>query len=106
VTYTAGAGPNLTLFATQTANGGTSAQGSKLVTVATMVAADFDSDCDVDADDATHIIDCISGPQVQPAIGCQSADLDQDNDVDQSDFGLFQRCYSGQNTPANPACMQ
>ncbi len=25
-------------------------------------------------------------------------------DVDQSDFGIFQRCYSGEDVPADPAC--
>lgn len=31
-------------------------------------------------------------------------DFDTDGDVDQSDFGIFQRCYSGENNPADPGC--
>ena len=31
-------------------------------------------------------------------------DLDRDGDVDQSDFGLMQRCFSGADVPADPAC--
>lgn len=32
------------------------------------------------------------------------ADFDGDGDVDHVDFGLFQRCISGPNIPADPAC--
>jgi len=33
---------------------------------------------------------------------CESKDFDHDLDVDQSDFAVFQRCYSGENVPADP----
>ncbi len=108
VTFTAGAGPSVTLLATQSANGATSPQGSKVVPVTSTVAADFDQDCDVDLADLAHLVDeCMAGPKETPlGPNCQSADLDGDSDVDQADFGLFQRCYSGENNPANPACTQ
>lgn len=68
-------------------------------------SADFDGDCDVDADDYAHLRDCISGPSIsQLPQGCENADFDKDNDVDQSDFGVFQRCWSGPSVVADPAC--
>src|SRR6185503_9282442 len=35
---------------------------------------------------------------------CADARLDADTDVDLNDFGIFQRCYSGEDVPANPNC--
>lgn len=79
--------------------------------------ADFDGDCDVDAEDLGWFEACALGPSVpyDPASlppGCQllpagnvlPADFDADGDVDQDDFGVFQRCYSGAGTPADPNC--
>lgn len=58
-------------------------------------AADFDADTDVDEDDFTRFVACVSGPAVPRTPECALQDLDADQDVDQSDFGLFQRCVSG-----------
>ena len=72
-----------------------------------MVPGDFDNDCDVDAADFQHFRSCALGAgvvQTNPA--CADARLDADADVDMDDFGIFQRCYSGQNHPANPTCAQ
>lgn len=105
VTYTAGSGPALTLYATQTACGLTSAQGSKVLTVNTAPPTDFDGDCDVDSFDVSHLTACLSGPQVEQVVpACQTADLDQDGDIDQDDFGIVQRCYTGENSPADSNC--
>ncbi len=107
VTYTAGSGPGLTLYATQTACGLTSAQGSKVVTVNTPPPTDFDGDCDVDSFDVSHMAACLSGPQVEQVVpACQTADLDRDGDIDQDDFGILQRCYSGENSPADSNCAE
>ena len=32
------------------------------------------------------------------------SDLDGDWDVDQADFAIFQRCFGGENVPAEPNC--
>jgi len=34
----------------------------------------------------------------------RKADFDVDTDVDQDDFATWQRCYSGQDNPADPNC--
>ncbi len=75
-----------------------------LTFLTTSPAADFDRDCDVDADDLLILQACASGPMIPHPAGCTAKDLDQDGDVDQSDFGLFQRCYSGTGKPADPDC--
>lgn len=77
-----------------------------VVTPATLCAADFDEDGDVDGTDLTAFESCASGPAVPFTTGCSEKDLDSDNDVDQSDFGIFQRCYSGEGNPADPHCAQ
>jgi hypothetical protein len=69
-----------------------------------LVTADFDQDCDVDADDLRAFERCASGPGLAADPECSSEDLDQDGDVDQTDFSVFQRCYSGENVPADPNC--
>ncbi len=69
------------------------------------VAADFDGDCDVDADDFALFTNCASGPAIPLDSGCEGCDLDRDGDVDQIDFGIFQRCYSGEGNPADPDCI-
>ena len=45
---------------------------------------------------------CASGPGYAYAGDCGDRDFDGDADVDQSDFAVFQRCYSGENVPADP----
>ncbi len=69
-------------------------------------APDFDDDGDVDAADANMLINCMSGPDIEPVAGCQPPDLDLDADIDQSDFAIFQRCLSGTDVPADPACIE
>jgi hypothetical protein len=81
------------------------------------VAADFDTDCDVDMADASIFLACAAGPAVAydpadlpegctltPDQGRIAADFDRDGDVDQSDFGAFQRCYSGAGRIADAEC--
>lgn len=41
---------------------------------------------------------------VTPSTPYVAADLDHDGDVDQSDFGILQRCYSGEDVPADANC--
>jgi hypothetical protein len=79
---------------------------------------DFDHDCDVDVDDYTAFLGCVTGPSVAynplalPS-GCTftpdaqshvAPDFDGDNDVDQDDFGVLQKCYSGSSIPAAANC--
>jgi hypothetical protein len=62
---------------------------------------DFDSDGDVDLDDAGPLINCLNGPDVtSPPSGCEAddfeaADLEDDSDVDERDFVGFQRFFTG-----------
>ncbi len=87
----------------------------------TTIAADFSNDGDVDAEDFEIFAACVTAPAVpydpmalpESPPGCQltpdgtghiAADFDRDGDVDQEDFGVFQRCYSGENKPADPGC--
>lgn len=74
------------------------------LTCTTFVAADFDHDCDVDADDVNAFKSCASRSGVSLLPQCQNRDFDHDNDVDMDDFAIIQRCYSGANEPANPNC--
>ena len=68
-----------------------------------IVGADFDSDGDVDFDDASHLLECISGPYPSSiGNGCADADVDGDGDVDLRDFALLQKCFNGAHQP--PAC--
>ena len=74
---------------------------------------DFDRNGAVDGADLMQFEACITGPAVSgpPASGCTitqftAADANGDNDVDQADFGIFQRCYSGENNPADSNCAQ
>ncbi|MDM8005786.1 MAG: hypothetical protein QUV05_06505 [Phycisphaerae bacterium] len=41
---------------------------------------------------------------VTPSTPYVAADLDHDGDVDQSDFGILQRCFSGEDVPADANC--
>ncbi len=61
-------------------------------------------DCDVDVGDLLLFEACASGPAVLLASSCENRDFDGDNDADQADFGIIQRCYSGENNPADPNC--
>ncbi|MBI4579351.1 MAG: CocE/NonD family hydrolase [Planctomycetes bacterium] len=74
-----------------------------LPTPVNLAPPDFDRDGDVDEADLTHLLLDRMGPAVSTWTLVDS-DLDGDGDVDQSDFGLLQRCYSGADIPADPAC--
>lgn len=64
---------------------------------------DFAGDGDVDGDDYRRFLDCLSGPDAEPAplAPCTPADCliafdaDADGDVDFSDFVLFQAAFTG-----------
>lgn len=70
-----------------------------------VIPVDFDLDCDVDFADLTYLDDCAAGPAAMIAPACSNADLDNDGDTDQVEFAIWQRCYSGDNLPANPLCV-
>jgi hypothetical protein len=83
------------------------------------LAADFDQDCDVDADDLARFNACLTGPgllydpanlpanchQTPDASNHIPADFDHDGDVDQTDFAKLQRCYTGPNISPPPDCL-
>lgn len=65
------------------------------------VAADFDTDSDVDLVDFGRFQTCFNGPNRPPKTAdCEDKDMDADGDVDLVDFGLFQGCFNGPNRPA------
>lgn len=68
------------------------------------VPVDFDHDCDVDFADLSYLSSCAAGPAGAIPPACSNADLDSDGDTDQVEFGVWQRCFSGDNLPANPIC--
>jgi hypothetical protein len=68
------------------------------------VPADFDSDHDVDAQDLSAFLSCMTGPGYDTLPTCTGKDLNGDNRVDLSDFGILQRCFSGSAIPASPTC--
>ncbi|HOW73361.1 MAG TPA: right-handed parallel beta-helix repeat-containing protein [Phycisphaerae bacterium] len=68
------------------------------------IPGDLDGDRDVDTDDFSLFLACVSGPTIPLAPGCENRDFNHDGFVDQQDFGLFQRCYSGAGEPANQNC--
>ena len=72
----------------------------------TVVPADFNGDGDVDSDDFSLFLSCLSGPTIPYSSGCADKDFDHDGDVDQADFGVFQRCISGTGVAADPTCAE
>ncbi len=56
---------------------------------------DLDSDGDMDGDDFAILADCLAGPDVVPAPGCESADLLADGDADIADVAEFQHLFTG-----------
>lgn len=73
------------------------------------IAADFDDDGDVDADDFAFLQLCFTGQNggilLPPGIDCSCADLDKDQlDVDQTDLTYFELCASGPGIPAEIGC--
>lgn len=75
---------------------GSVASDPAALSLAVPVAADFDTDCDVDLVDYDHFVTCALGPSIsQTDPGCSNALLDGDDDVDAADFAIFQRCWSG-----------
>ncbi|MBI4581673.1 MAG: hypothetical protein HY718_18400, partial [Planctomycetes bacterium] len=89
------------------------------LTVIALSPADFNGDCHVDVADLLILAACGSGPALPYDIGslpagCDVApdgfgaigpDLDGDGDVDHVDFARFQRCISGPDLFAAPACL-
>lgn len=64
------------------------------------VAADFDQDGDVDANDGAVFESCATGPAIgPPSPGCERADWDGDGDVDQADYGPLQQSFTGPGAP-------
>ncbi len=58
---------------------------------------DCDRDGDVDLDDLSLLVACMTGPGGGVPYDCDHADLDADGDVDLADFGIFQpQCAPGQ----------
>ena len=68
------------------------------------IRGDFDHDGDVGTDDRNAFAACAAGAAVAVEAGCADKDFDGDQDVDLVDFGAFQRCWSGDDQPGNPAC--
>jgi hypothetical protein len=87
-----------------TAGCGSATSNTAALTLRTVVAADFDADCDVDATDYELFEACASGPGIPVVAGCATADFDLDGDADQADFSLIERCVSGENVPSDPNC--
>ena len=68
---------------------------------------DNDVDFDVDLTDAKIILECMSGPGAQTiSPECDHLDRDQDGDIDVWDVAQFQRCFSGSENTADPACAE
>lgn len=68
------------------------------------VGVNLYADGDVDGDDLSEFMACVSGPAVLWNGDCAEADFDHDGDVDQTDFGILQRCHSGANKPTDALC--
>lgn len=69
-----------------------------------VIPADFNRDGDVDPTDYSAFEACLAGPGISLAGGCTTKDLDRDTDGDLADFATVQRCFNGQNHPADPNC--
>ena len=91
--------------------------GQSPVDTLDVAIGDLDGDGDVDAyqadyrmdrvwlnDGTGHFTDSEQDIGNSPSFGVLLGDFDGDDDVDQSDFGSFQKCYSGPDIPADPAC--
>ena len=68
---------------------------SALVLLATPAAGDFDGNTDTDLDDFTLLHECLAGPEVAPAPGCECTDPTGDGLVDLLDVAAFQSLYGG-----------
>jgi len=87
-----------------TAECGSVTSDAAALTLKVIVAADLDTDCDVDLADYELLELCASGPGIAYEGGCSVTDFDLDGDVDQTDFSVFERCVSGENAPPAPNC--
>lgn len=88
------------------ASGGVAHIGPVLVSAAPVPmysAGDYDRDCDVDYEDLTRFLQCVTGPGVAVTPECVDTLLDSDGDLDQTDFGIFQQCWTG-GAPSDPFC--
>ncbi len=54
---------------------------------------DFDGDGDIDPDDLSVFVDCLTGPGVAYAVGCAPCDADGDQDVDLADHAAAMIAY-------------
>ncbi len=62
------------------------------------------SDFDRDGNDAAPFVGCAAGPDMRMQPGCLDKDVDGDNDGELADFAAVQRCFSGEDNPADPNC--
>ncbi|MBI1825505.1 MAG: aspartyl protease family protein [Planctomycetes bacterium] len=65
---------------------------------------DYDADRYVDLDDMFFWSACQTAPDGKVAPDCIQLDGDGDGDVDLKDFAGLQRCFSGLDSQADPAC--
>ena len=65
-------------------------------------SGDFNGDGDIDADDASLLINCLSGAGTTAEPGCDAYDLDRDTDVDLTDFGMLQLRYEADPNGCDP----
>ncbi|NLX21782.1 MAG: family 10 glycosylhydrolase [Phycisphaerae bacterium] len=68
------------------------------------IPGDANGDGDVDAEDLSAFVECLSGANVPRAGGCEGFNFDNDTDVDLDDFGILQGCLSGPDVPGDPTC--
>lgn len=70
-----------------------------------VVLGDFDFDRDVDRNDLSYFLACVTGAGLgPPSAVCAVADLDHNSAVDLADFGAMQACISGSDVLPDPAC--
>lgn len=67
-----------------------------------MGSGDHNMDGQIDEDDVTAFLECVSGPDMPFGTCCIFADFDGDGDVDCDDWALFQEAWTG---PAAPPCL-